>query len=199
MPIVTNQTTFDALFAASRDPRLAALQNPKTPEGLPDVGGTYRQAVALHDLGLSINEGVDIYGMSPYLFMRWLLSNGYVWHEAMFQQQPVNLYDYRDATKAWPASIKISLDDADYPPLVQPVSPVDRTSPIGVTMGDGRYGVTNSFWRNGSPAFKEGAASTPYVTPDNQTLYAHFGSSTFVNMPWWETATAKAARIAAGG
>ncbi len=117
-----------------------------------------------------------------------------IWHEAMFQQQPASLLDYLNASKAWPGSIKISLDSADYPPFNAPPAPIDHTSPIGAASNvQGVYTTAPAFYQNGSPLYKEGQASTPYVAPDGQTLYAHYGSSGLFNFWWWWTAAAKQA------
>ncbi len=190
MAIVTDQATFDALFNASRDPRLAALQELKTPEGFPDIGARTAAAQALHEVGLIVNEGVDISGMDPFLFMRWLASLQFVWFQAMFQQYAPSLLDYQNAAKAWPGSIKISLDDGDYKPFTTPAPPIDHSSPIGpLALADPEtYNVTNAFWKNGSPAYKEGQASTPFLSPKGATLYARYISSGLFNFWAWRTA-----------
>ncbi len=197
MSIITDQQTFDALFVASRDPRLAALQDLKTADGRPDVAARTTGAVKLAQAGLIINEGIDINGMDPFFFMRWLASMGFVWYQALFQAAPASLLDYQDASKAWPSSIKISLDDGDYPAFAQPAPPQPDQSPVGTLSGvAGTYGINAQvFYKNGSPQYSEGQTA---IASDGETVYAHYGPS---GLWWgwaWETAAAKAARIAAG-
>jgi len=203
MAIVTDQSTFNALFWASRDPRLAALQNLKTPAGLPDIGARMAQAQTLASAGLVVIAGIDIDGDDPFFYMRDLASLGFVWQEALFQQPlPTDsILEYQDASKAYPKSVKISLNDADYPALVPPTPPPVEQSPIGAASGlPGEYGINaQNFYTNGVANYREGQASTPFTAPDGEVLYAHWGPSTLFWGWAWYTEAALAATKQAGG
>lgn len=200
--IITDRSQFNARYWASRDPRVLALQQLNTADGFPNTGARLAAAHPLAQSGLILAAGIDIDGLDPFLYMRDLASLGFVWYSALFQQElPTSqILDYQDASKAWPNSVKISLDDGDYPPFSQPEPPPVNLSPVANVPGvNGQYPINASvFFKDGQPQYHEGSIA---IAPANgETVYAHFGSSGIVSGIWmWETAQARAARIAAGG
>jgi hypothetical protein len=125
--MITSQDYFN-----SKDPRIVALQS------LPDMAAKISEAATLdaNGTGLIIDWAIDIWGWDPVLVMGARKAYGYTWCPAGFQPNPP-LADLADPSKAWPRSIKVSVDLADYPPFAPPppALPVN-TSPIGTLNGD---------------------------------------------------------------
>jgi len=152
-------------------------------------GGAERQALAahLHDQGYLIDWAIDINGWDAGLVMAIRLHDG----DKVVPDKWQNL----------PGTIKVSIDAADYPPAhPAPTPPPPTTNPVGAqSPTPGVYTWTPAaFDGHGNPVFKEGDSVT---APDGNVVTFHiYQAPPFAMTGWeWETASAKAARLAAEG
>jgi len=154
------------------------------------VGGSPERlamAQAMEAQGLVIDKPIDVWGWDAGLIMAYRLSLG--------------LKTAPSATQSMPGTIKVSVDAADYPPFHPAVPPpAPATSPVGAqspTLGVYTW-TPAAFDGHGNPVFKEGDSVT---APDGNVVTFHiYQAPPFAMTGWeWETASAKAARLAAEG
>lgn len=144
-------------------------------------------AINLTAQGYKINTPIDIWDWDAGKFMALAISLGCKTLPAMNENAP--------------GTIPVSVDAADYPPADPAPAPLPTsTSPVGpLSTTPGTYGVTQAaFNGHGVPIFAEGAS---FVAPDGTPVLFHaFFAAPFGMPAWeWETSTARAARVAAGG
>lgn len=152
-------------------------------------GGSERSALAdsLHEQGYLIDEAIDIWGWDAGKVMAMIAKTG--------------LKVVPDKWQNLPGTIKVSIDAADYPP-VHPAAPppAPETSPVGKqSPTPGVYTWTPAaFDGHGNARYKEGDS---VIAPDGNTVTFHiYMAPPFDMVGWeWETASAKATRLAAEG
>lgn len=151
------------------------------------VGGSAERiaaAAALESQGLVVDKPIDVWGWDAGLVMAYRMSLG--------------LKTAPGATQAMPGTIKVSVDAADYPPFHPAAPPAPVTSPVGAqSPTPGVYTWTPAaFDGHGNPLFVE---NETLRAPNGELVSWHGYSVAPFGFPgWqWETAAAKAARIAA--
>ena len=179
-----NNTLTDTIYWASKDSRVAALQNLKTSDGLPDITSRLATAKTLDagGTGIIIDNQIDIWGWDPTLVMGYRQQYGYIWVPNAFQT-PEALPTLEDmkTTPAWDRSIKVSTDANDYPAFTPPKLFVPSTSPIGVLNG-GQFAVNYSaVIKNGAIMFVDGQE----YAENGQTYLFHNMPGMFGPELWW--------------
>lgn len=128
----------DAIYDASRDPRILAIKKLVKSDGTPDYDARNAAAFTLdaNGSGLILDREIDIFGFSPALVMGVRQQYGYAWLPNAFQPN-VPLGDLGDLRKMFPRGIRVSTDAADYRPFAPPVpAPPVSSSPVGQRNGD---------------------------------------------------------------
>lgn len=183
MPTPNTPTLTDPIYWASKDPRVVALQQLKVADGDPDLDARITGATALDagGTGLIIDWPIDIWGWSPTLVMGARAAYGYVWAPSGFQPNPP-LPQLADASLAYPRSIKVSINAADYPAFAPPIAaPPLSTSPIGPLNGT-LYGVNIAAAQlHGTWLFADGQQ----FQQGAQTFTFHNQPGMFGPMVWW--------------
>lgn len=157
MPTLTNE-----IYRASKDPRVNALQDIKSVDGLPDIDQRLQAASRLDKEGLIIDMQIDIWGWDPVKVMAVRESVGYPWGPNAFQPNLTNPFKllggpYTDMSQPWPRSIKVSTDAKDYPAFAPPPPPVPvSASPIGQKNGDSYFVNQAVAQVSGQWLFKDG-------------------------------------------
>lgn len=173
----------DAIYRASRPDAVRALYA----ISVLDQAARQNLAVSLTSQGYKINTPMDIWGWDAGKFMAYATQLGAKTIPAM--------------NEAAPGTIPVSINADDYPPAdPAPAPPAPPTSPIGAeSTTPGTYGVTQAaFNGHGVPIYAE-AQSIP--GPKGEPVFFNGFLEAFFGVPaWrWETAQARATRIAAEG
>jgi hypothetical protein len=131
----TTQSVFDQAYWASQPPEVVAAFGPAST--LSEDDRTNR-ATQLAQQGFTIDLPIMVWRWDPYLLMTMRANYGYTWVPAVLQP-PITVMPgltvpggtVYDPNNPPPGSIKVSVNIADYPPYVVPVSTVPAT-PTGV-------------------------------------------------------------------
>lgn len=155
-----------------------------------DQGARESKARELHDQGYVIDRQIEIWGWDAGKVMAYRQILG-------FTTSPSAIFSPSDT----PTSIKVSIDAADYPPFHPPAPPEPVGSPVGAVGSiAGVYSIRTQaiYDGNGKLLYKEG---DPFTLADGTVVTFHQQMVAPFNMVGysWETAAAKAARIAGGG
>lgn len=149
-------TLTNAIYWASRDPRIQALQQLNNINDGDGKAARYDAAIALAQEGLIIDAQIDGWGIDAAQEMSLRAFYGYTWYPSIIQPPPsVPGHSLPGETPYDPnnppaGSVKVSTDAADYPPFAPPTppAPVDLTVEfVGGAFYPGSnvyYGIGNS-------------------------------------------------------
>lgn len=130
-----DMTLTDAIYRASKDPRIPALAD------IADIDARNTAAAALDKEGLIIDRAIDIWLWDPTKVMAYRQHLGYPWLPNAFQPDLINPFKLimgpsTDMSVPWERSIKVSTDANDYPPFHVTPPFVPSSSPIGPKNGE---------------------------------------------------------------
>lgn len=154
---LTNKGYWDSKQQPIRD-----LQKIETGDAQADMESREKIAKELDAQGYVIDRAIDINGFDPVRVMADRYSLGLPWVPSAFQGVLINPYKLgtqvpTDMSKPWDRSIKVSLDAADYPSLVDAPPPLPPVKPVGALIGNGIYAANiEACWSNGRPLFADG-------------------------------------------